>query len=278
MARLNGATSPDAAQELLEQINAYPLRDSVAFWHLGNHLGRGRTIALRRQELANVREAISAVRNLDDQVSHLTLATVDGDLGLFARAPSGLDMIAIEPRFWGACQDLLENYTYMRQRRSLTVRSNLGLLVLGLDSGVDPRRGRAQHLGRRYAAFVGISAGSAHPAQADDLPDACRRVSRNRLSGRRRADTGHRGWPRISASRWRSSISRWTFASRCWRRTNRRSATTASSIPSRSPLPSNATQLPNRRPQQVKEQTARAGMMASAIRPARLKGCPAARG
>ncbi len=41
-------------------------------------------------------------------------------------------------------------------------------------------------------------------------------------------------------------------------------------------VPSNATQLPNRRPPQVKEQTPRAGMMASAIPPCRTKRRPAA--
>ncbi len=46
-------------------------------------------------------------------------------------APSGLDMIAIEPLFWGAGQELLENYKYMTQRRALTVRANLGLLFWG---------------------------------------------------------------------------------------------------------------------------------------------------
>ncbi len=131
MARLSGAAEADAPQQILEEINDYALRDSVAFWHLGNHLGRRRPTGVRQEELANVREAIAAVRNLDDQVSRLTLAGVDGDVNLFARAPSGLDMIAIEPLFWGASQELLENYEYIRQRRALTVRSNLGLLFWG---------------------------------------------------------------------------------------------------------------------------------------------------
>ena len=83
-----------------------------------------------------------AVRNLEDDVSHLTLGNrPEGDLGLFARAPSGLDMIAIEPQVLGCVgRDPLESYRYMCQRKLMTVRSNLGLLFLGLDSGVDSRR------------------------------------------------------------------------------------------------------------------------------------------
>ena len=89
MARLSGATAPDAPDRILEEMNAYPLRDSVAFWHLGSQLGSYRVVAARKDELTNVRAAISAVHNLDQDGSRLTLAGVQGDLGLFARAPPG---------------------------------------------------------------------------------------------------------------------------------------------------------------------------------------------
>jgi hypothetical protein len=41
---------------VLDQINAYPLRKSVAFWHFGDRLGRQREIKSRQEELARVRE------------------------------------------------------------------------------------------------------------------------------------------------------------------------------------------------------------------------------
>ena len=131
MARLGAANGALQPQQIVDEINAHPLRSSVAIWYLGEQLGKRRTIAAREEELTKVREAIAAVRNLEDDVSHLTLATVEGDLGLFARAPSGLDMIVIQPRFWGASAELLESYRYMCQRRLMTVRSNLGLLFWG---------------------------------------------------------------------------------------------------------------------------------------------------
>ena len=131
MAKLSGAEGDLAPQRIVEAINDYPLRDSVAFWHLGSQLGKRRTTAARAEELAVVREALSAVRNLEDDVSHLTLASAVGDLDLYTRAPEGVDMLAIEPRFWGASQDLLESYRYMNQRRLMTVRSNLGLFFWG---------------------------------------------------------------------------------------------------------------------------------------------------
>ena len=68
-------------------------------------------------------------------------------LPLYSRAPTGLDILGIEPRMWGAVQTLTETYSYLAQRRLLTVRSNLGGLILGLDSGHDSSRGDSQYLG-----------------------------------------------------------------------------------------------------------------------------------
>ena len=88
MARLSGATRATGPQRMLDQITAYPLRESVAFWHLGDHLGRQR--ADPRPASKSWRSSarrLAAMRNLDDDVSHLAIATVDGDSHLFARAP-----------------------------------------------------------------------------------------------------------------------------------------------------------------------------------------------
>jgi hypothetical protein len=131
MARLGAASGGLRPQQIVDEINSHPLRSSVAFWYLGDQLGRRRAIEAREEELASVREAIAAVRKLEDDVSHLTLGTVVGDLGLFARAPSGLDMVVVEPQFWGATADPLESYRYMCQRKLMTLRSNLGLMYWG---------------------------------------------------------------------------------------------------------------------------------------------------
>jgi len=128
MTRLSGATASDGPQRLLEQITNYPLRHAVAFWHIGDRLGRQREIKAREEEVAKFREALAAIRGLDDDDSHLTIANVEGELPLFARAPSGLDIVGIQPRLWSTAQDFLESYDYLNQRRLLTVRSNLGAL------------------------------------------------------------------------------------------------------------------------------------------------------
>jgi hypothetical protein len=126
MKRLPGATSTEGPRSLLDQITSYPLRQSVAFWHIGDRLGRQREIKNREEELARFRESLAAIRSLDDDDSHLVTANVDGELTLFARAPSGLDIIGIQPRMWATAQNFLESYEYLHQRRLLTVRSNLG--------------------------------------------------------------------------------------------------------------------------------------------------------
>ena len=87
MKRLTGATSSEGPRRLLEQMTAYPLRQSVAFWHLGDRLGRQREIKTREEELARFRESLAAIRGLDDDDSHLVTANVEGELPLFcARA------------------------------------------------------------------------------------------------------------------------------------------------------------------------------------------------
>jgi hypothetical protein len=126
MKRLSSGTPGDSPSHLVDQMKAYPLRQYVAFWQIGEHLGRQRELKSRVHELARFREMVSAVRGMDDDISHLVTATVDGELALYARAPSGLDILGIEPRMWGGIQSLPDNYNYLTQRKWLTVRSNLG--------------------------------------------------------------------------------------------------------------------------------------------------------
>ena len=124
--RVSGATASDGPRRLLDEVNAYPLRQAVAFWHIADHLGGKREIKSRREEVTKIREAVAAIRDLQDGGSHLVTATVLGELPLYSRLPSGLDILGIEPRLWGSAQSFLESYQHLNQRKLLTVRSNLG--------------------------------------------------------------------------------------------------------------------------------------------------------
>jgi hypothetical protein len=271
MARLSGSTGADAPQRILEAINGYALRDSVAFWYLGDHLGKRRQTALREEELANVREAISAVRNLDDEASRLTLATVDGDLGLFARAPSGLDMIGIEPQFWCVSRDFLETFAYMSQRRSLTVRSNLGVLFWGWipastpalvtrniwGDDTPPAWGTppVQPTQLRQMTYLSLAAGSRGIAYSGD-------AELTRSGGLGRALAIEMAFLNFEMD----------VCERVLAQNEQKLRDYGVFDPEPLLVPSNATQLQNRRPVPVKEQKPRYGMRAWGIPTADRKG------
>ncbi|HKI16563.1 MAG TPA: hypothetical protein VKA15_01725, partial [Isosphaeraceae bacterium] len=136
--RVSNVATEEGSQHLLDEIAAFPQRPAVAFWYLGDRLGNHRETAAREVELARTRSALAALRKLDDTDSRLALASVVGDLRLFSRAPVGLDMIAIKPRLWSSSESLLENYSYLLQRREATVGSNLGALFWAWIPAVAP--------------------------------------------------------------------------------------------------------------------------------------------
>jgi hypothetical protein len=139
MPRLRDSTSGAGTQSLLDQIDRYPEKQAVAFWHIGDQLGRSRELTARHEELTRLRASVAAIRAPRDADSHPVTATVEGELALFARAPTGLDMIGIQPRIWGSSQGFLESYSYLIQRRSLTVRSNLeGLFWAWIPAATPP--------------------------------------------------------------------------------------------------------------------------------------------
>jgi hypothetical protein len=264
MARLGGAAGGRRPQQIVDEINSHPLRGSVAFSYLGDHFGRRRTIAAREEELANVREAIAAVRNLENDVSHLTLATVEGDIALFARAPSGLDMIAIEPRFWGASADLLESYRYMCQRKLMTVRSNLGLLFWGSIPASTPAEVTRNIWGDdtppswgtppvqptqlRQMTYLALAAGCRGIAYRGD-------AELTRSSGAGRALMIELGFLNFEIDLCEQILAQNEGTIRDY----------GVFDPEPLPVPPNAVQIANRRPTPVKELTPRPGMLAAAI-------------
>ena len=71
-----------------------------------------------------MREILAAMRALEDENPHRATATVDGEHRQYARSPSNLDIMGIEPPVWGTSQSIMDGYNYLLQRRDLTVRSN----------------------------------------------------------------------------------------------------------------------------------------------------------
>jgi hypothetical protein len=128
MPKLSGIRAGADPEEIIKQVSAYPYKDQVAFWMLGEGLGRKRELKTRDAELNRTRKLIEQMRQLPAEYSRLTTAIVDGDLPLFARAPGNLETIGIQPLFWASAQELMENMVFLNQRRRLTALSKLGAL------------------------------------------------------------------------------------------------------------------------------------------------------
>ena len=65
MPRLSGPSLRDRSQGACSiEIKAYPYKDSVAFWMVGEGLGRQREMKSREEELARTRKLLSAMRQL----------------------------------------------------------------------------------------------------------------------------------------------------------------------------------------------------------------------
>jgi len=126
MPRLSAISSKTDPNELLAEVGTYSHKDVVAFWQIGEGLGRKREMKSRDEELARARKVVTAMRQLPAEFSRITTGLVDGDLPLFSRAPGNLDTIGIQPPLWASCQDLLEGLDFLKQRRQLAARSNLG--------------------------------------------------------------------------------------------------------------------------------------------------------
>ncbi|AGA29276.1 hypothetical protein [Singulisphaera acidiphila] len=115
---------PIEPDRMFAAANNSPFRDQVAFWNLGNHLGRAIDPEARKLELERIRAAGAALRGLPQDVSHLTTAGVDGELPLFANGPKRLSIMTISPNAWGSAQEPIDTYRFLKQRRDLTALDN----------------------------------------------------------------------------------------------------------------------------------------------------------
>jgi hypothetical protein len=115
-----------SADRAFELADTYPLRDSVAFWDVGDQLGRGFSLKGRTEELAAVRAITSRYRDLPPGVSRLVTGLVDDDLRRFARDGRAVSLIGIRPPSWGSSVPYYEMLSFLRQRRDLTALTNGG--------------------------------------------------------------------------------------------------------------------------------------------------------
>ncbi len=126
MPRVGTGVLKDDPQLILDKIAEYPYKDDVAFWHVGDHLGREREQSARDAELDRAQKIISELRHGPrfSSFPDLVTATIDGDLPRYAQAPKNMDVIGIQPKYWGASQEPLEALDYLIQRKNLTLINN----------------------------------------------------------------------------------------------------------------------------------------------------------
>ena len=148
MPRLSPISSKTDPANCSTEVEKYPYKDSVAFWQIGEGLGRKRELKTREEELARSRKVVTAMRQLPAEFSRITTGLVDGDLSLFSRAPGNLDTIGIQPLLWASSQDPLESLDFLKQRRQLAARSNLGGLFWAWIPATAARDRADQYLGR----------------------------------------------------------------------------------------------------------------------------------
>jgi hypothetical protein len=136
--RLPGISAKTDPQEVIAEVGSYAYKDAVAFWQIGEGLGRKRGLKVRDEELAKTRQLVTAMRQMPAEFSRITTGTVQGDLPLFSRAPGNLDTVGIQPLLWASAQDPLESLEFLKQRRRLTARSNLAGLFWAWISAAAP--------------------------------------------------------------------------------------------------------------------------------------------
>ena len=113
-----------SAERAIAAAQAYPYRDHVAMWNLGDKLGGSRDLATRKAELEKNRKIISGLRDMPEGFPTLTLGTVDDFLPQYALAGRNLDVMAIEATDWASIRDPFDTYRFLNQRREMTALKN----------------------------------------------------------------------------------------------------------------------------------------------------------
>ena len=63
MPRLSGVSARTDLEQVLAEVDAYPNKDAVAFWQIGQGLGRKRELKPRTDELNKVRQVVTAMHS-----------------------------------------------------------------------------------------------------------------------------------------------------------------------------------------------------------------------
>ncbi|MBX6313102.1 MAG: hypothetical protein IRY99_09350, partial [Isosphaeraceae bacterium] len=110
---------------LVAAAAAFPVPEAVAFWSLGEGLGRSHDPQDRQDELTRNRAILAALRELPEGLPRLATATIAEGLPQYSLPGKNLDLIGIRMNAWGASQEPLETVRFLAQRRERVGLNNL---------------------------------------------------------------------------------------------------------------------------------------------------------
>ena len=167
--------NPLDPDQVVSEAATFPGRESVAFWSIGQDLGRELDLEPRKDALRRTRDTLRSLRREKPGNTPIATATVRDMLPEYARLPENLDLIGIPLNNWATVQDPMETLAYLNQRRLLTARSNPDALMWAMIDASAPPIYREAIWGRdrppswgvpqvqpeqlRIAAYAAISAG-----------------------------------------------------------------------------------------------------------------------
>ena len=121
-------TLPDGPEwtpeKVMAWVRAYPYKESVAFWNVGDDLGSTRDLKSRKAQLERSRAIIAGLHDLPDDFPKLTVGTVDDMLPQYALAGRSLDLLGIAAEDWATIRGPFDTYRFLNQRREQTAVKN----------------------------------------------------------------------------------------------------------------------------------------------------------
>lgn len=120
-----GARANEPAEDLLARLDTFPRLDTVAFWNIGEGLGRADDPIVRRRELEAVRQLISRMRrDRGSDKPRLSLGSVSDLFPQYALFGRHLDIIGVEIPGIGSGVEPLDTFRWLTQKRALTAAKN----------------------------------------------------------------------------------------------------------------------------------------------------------
>ena len=120
------ADTPD--KDALEAASRFPNQNGIAFWNLGDQLGRANNTTVRTEELQKTRKRAYAIENSTEIGSKLSFASVVDQFPKYADPASHLNIIGVEYQPFAGALDPADFYRDLRNIKQSVATKNLKTL------------------------------------------------------------------------------------------------------------------------------------------------------